>query len=224
MQRPVSLADLPPEARPRALALAVAELIREAGESAQAQPPPPPPPDVKREAAFGERVDASGNVGGELRHFFGHDTTLWGARLGLSLTSGRWQATIDAGAATSHTAVNVGSIDILLGSAALFVGPRFAAGPVVVSFGPTGMLGVARMKGQSTSTDFAGDEGSFLVATAGARAAVEVPAAHVVRAFAWAEAGLTLRHLDADVDGRPAAGISGPYIMVAAGLRFGPAI
>src|SRR5580765_8284119 len=91
MQRPVSLADLPPEARPRALALAVAELIREAGEPAQPEPPAVAPPEPKREPAFGERIDAIGSVVGEMRHHFGHGSTLWGARLGISLVSGHWQ-------------------------------------------------------------------------------------------------------------------------------------
>ena len=45
IERQVSLADLPPEARPRALALAVAELIREAGEPAQADAAAGVPPE-----------------------------------------------------------------------------------------------------------------------------------------------------------------------------------
>ncbi|HEY7372774.1 MAG TPA: hypothetical protein VIF57_11480 [Polyangia bacterium] len=215
-QRPVSLADLPPEARPRALALAVAELIRTAGESAQALPPGPPPPE-KREAPF---AALNGSVVGDVRHHFGQGTTLWGARLGLSLVFERWQATLDAGAATSNTDVSAGSINLLLASGALFVGPRFAVGPIAVSLGPTGALGFVRMKGQSTS--LIPSEGTFLVGTAGLRAAIEAPARHAVRAYGYAEGGLTIRHLEAEVDGAPAAGISGPYIMFAAGLRFGP--
>jgi hypothetical protein len=215
MQRPVSLADLPSEARPRALALAVAELIRTAGEAAA--PPPPTPPPERHEAPFGA---LNGSFVGDVRHHFGQGTTLWGARLGLSLVFERWQATVDAGAATSNTDVSAGRIDLLLATGALFVGPRFAAGPIVVSFGPTGALGLVRMKGQSTT--LIANEGSFFVATAGVRAAIEAPARHVVRAFGYAEAGLTIRHLEAEVDGAPAAGISGPYIMFAAGLKFGP--
>src|SRR5262249_12048041 len=126
----------------------------------------------------------------------------------------------DAGAATSHTDVSEGSISLLLGSAALFVGPRFAAGPIAVSFGPTGALGLVRMKGQSTS--LIANEATFLVATAGGRAALAAPTSHVLRVLVYAEGGLTIRHLDATVDGAPAAGISGPYIMIAAGLKFGP--
>jgi hypothetical protein len=224
IQRQVALADLPAEARPRALALAVAELIRSAaalagpGEPAggppPAQPPPvaPPPP----------LAEVAGTVTGDLRHHFGSGTTLWGARLGLSVSSGRWRAALDAGAATSDTQVGVGSVTVLLASASLFVGPRFAAGRAVVGFGPTGALGWARVKGQSDMSGVVPAEGSNLVATAGIRATIEAPAPHVVRAFACGEGGLTVRWLDAAVLGQTAAGISGPYLMIALGVRFGP--
>jgi hypothetical protein len=222
MQRPVSLADLPPEARPRALALAVAELIREAGEPAQPAPPAVAPPDSGREPAFGERIDAIGSVAGEMRHHFGHGSTLWGARLALSLVSGRWQATVDAGAATSRNDFSVGEVSVLLASGALFAGPRFVAGPVVVSVGPTGALGWARITGQSSTADIVAGQGSGLVATAGLRAAIEGPVGHVIGLCGWLEGGLTVRHLDADVLGAPSAGIAGPYLLIAAGVRFGP--
>jgi hypothetical protein len=223
IQREVALADLPAEARPRALALAVAELIRSAGapgpDDAAGGPPPselppaaPPPP----------LAEVAGSVSGDLRHHFGSGTTLWGARLGLSVSSGRWRAAIDAGAATSDTQVSVGSVSVLLASASLFVGPRFAPGPVVVGFGPAGALGWARIKGESDMSGVVPAEGSNLVATVGVRATIEAPTPHRLRGFAAAEGGLTVRWLDAAVLGQTAAGISGPYLMVALGVRFGP--
>src|SRR5262245_5184673 len=220
LQRQVSLADLPPEARPRALALAVAELIRSATGSLQPEAPPPPP-EPPPAAAPPRHIGLAGSVAGDVRRHFAHATTLWGARLGLSLAYGRWHATVDAGAAANRTDVDAGNISILLASAALFAGPRFTAGPVIVSFGPTGALGWAWIKGQSDTAARAG-EGSGLVGTAGIRAAVAGPTAHVIRLFGHVEGGLTIRRLDADVFGQPAAGISGPYLMVAAGVAFGP--
>jgi hypothetical protein len=219
MQRQVALADLPPEARPRALALAVAELIRTAGEPA---PAAAPVPDEQRNQGFGQRFDVMGSVAGAMQHHFKHGTTLWGARLGITVSSGRWRAALDAGAATNHTAVSIGSVSILLASAALFAGPRFDAGPVVVGFGPTAALGWARIKGQSTDPSVGAGEGTGLVATAGVRAAVEGPAGHLMGLVGWLEAGVTVRRLDADVQDQPAAGISGPYILLAAGVKFGP--
>src|SRR5262245_37639379 len=101
IERQVSLADLPPEARARALARAVAEWMRGMSES----PPPlevvPPPPPAPVEAP--PRLVLAGNVVGEVRRHFAHGTTLWGARLGLALSRGRLQLTIDAGAAATNT-------------------------------------------------------------------------------------------------------------------------
>jgi len=218
IERQVSLADLPPEARPRALALAVAELVRSAGEAApvEAAPPPPPP------QAGGARPLVSGGVAAEVRRQLSHATTLWGPRLGLSVALAGWEATLDAGAAFSRTDVNGGSVDILLASATLFAGPRFALGPVGASVGPAGTFGWARISGQSGDPAVGTGEGAALVATIGLRAAIEAPAARMFRAFGYVDGGMTVRRLDAIVDGEPAAGISGPYLMLAAGVRFGP--
>ena len=65
-------------------------------------------------------------------------------------------------------------------------------------------------------------EGSGLVATAGLRAAVEGPTGHIIGLCGWLEAGLTVRRLEANVLGQPAGGIAGPYLLIAAGGRFGP--
>ena len=63
--------------------------------------------------------------------------------------------------------------------------------------------------------------GSNVVGTVGLRAAAEGPAATVVRVLAYVEAGWTVRWLDADVNGQTSAGISGAYLLLAAGVRFG---
>ena len=110
--RQVSLADLPPEARPRALALAVAELIRSAGESPQPEAPPPAPvPTVAPERPL---LLSGGTVAGEIRSHFSLHTALWGLRVGLMLSGRRWQISLDAGAATSRNEVNLGDLRILL--------------------------------------------------------------------------------------------------------------
>jgi len=60
------------------------------------------------------------------------------------------------------------------------------------------------------------------VSTVGLRAAAEGPASSAIRLLAYLEGGLTVRHLEADVNNQPAAGVSGPYFMLALGARFGP--
>jgi hypothetical protein len=223
VDRQVSLADLPPEARPRALALAVAELIRSASGPAQpdAGTPPPDHPPVAPPPPRG--LSVTGGVAGEVRRHFSRDTTLWGPRLALSLSSARWQVTLDAGAATNRTEVSQGELSILVASATLFLGPRFVTGPVITSFGPAAALGWARIKGQTDMTGIVPASGSNLVSTLGLRAQAEGPASSVIRLFGYAEGGFTLLGLDAFVFGQPATGVSGPYLMLAAGLRFGPA-
>ena len=164
----------------------------------------------------------SGGVAAEVRRQLSHGTTLWGPRLGVSVAFPAWQATVDGGAGFSRTDVSDGTVDVLLASATLFAGPRFAFGPASVSVGPAGMLGWARITGQSGNPAVGRGEGAALVATIGARAAIEAPAARLFRAFGYIDWGMTARKLDAIVDGEPAAGIAGPYLMLAAGVRFGP--
>ena len=84
VERQVSLADLPPEARPRALALAVAELLRSAGMSASADAATAPPPaDQAPPAPPPQRFNLTGGVVGTMQRHFARDTTLWGLRLGV---------------------------------------------------------------------------------------------------------------------------------------------
>ena len=223
IQRQVSLADLPPEARPRALALAVAELIRSAGEAPQPDAVPPPPAPAHDASGGGRHLPLTGTVAGQMQSHFSHDTTLWGPRLGITLSSARWQLTLDAGASASRKNVPLGELSFLLASATLFGGPRFALGPVLASVGPAGTLGWARISGQSNMSGVAATSGSNVVGTVGLRAAAEGPATTIVRLLAYVEAGWTVRWLEADVNGQTSAGISGAYLLLAAGVRFGPA-
>ena len=217
--RQVSLADLPPEARPRALALAVAELIRSAGEAPQPEAPPPAPaPPVAPE----RQLLLAGNVAGEIRSHFSLHTALWGLRVGGTLSGSRWQVSLDAGAATSRNEVSLGDLRILLASATLFAGPRFVLGPVIASVGPAGTLGWARIEGQSGMPTVVVRDGSGLVehgrpSRRGGRTRIERhPPARLL------EGGITVRSLEADVNNQPAAGVSGPYFILALGARLGP--
>lgn len=218
--RLVSLADLPPEARPRALALAVAELIRSAGEPviveaapgpAQHYPPPPP-----------EGLYPVGSVAGTLITHLDRDTVLWGGRLGVALPAGHWQAALEAGVAVSHNDYNAGSVGIVLAGGTLSAGPRFALGPVSIDAGPAIGFGRAWIKGQSDMSTVVPGSGSGFVSTIGVRAGIEGPATSAIRLNAIAEGGTTIRWLDANVGGATAAGIGGPYLMLAVGVRFGP--
>jgi hypothetical protein len=197
-------------------------MVRSAGEpSAEtALPPAPEPPP----AAPGPRPLAlSGGVAGEARRHFSRDTTLVGARLSLSLSSMRWQASVDAGAASNKTELTLGEVTIFTATAGLFAGPRFVLGPIVATAGPTGALGWATIKGQTAMTSVVPGQGTALVGTIGVRALVEAPASTSLRVYGYVEVGETVSSFDANVGGRPATGIAGFYVTLAAGLRFGPA-
>ncbi len=218
--RLVSLGDLPPEARARALALAVAELLRSAGEPVIAPPPPPPAPPPPPPSADLYPV---GTVAGALIDHFDRGTALWGGRLGVALPARRWQVTLDAGIAVSHNDYSAGSVDITLVGATLSGGPRFTLGPIALDAGPAIGFGRAWIKGQSDSPDVVSGSGSGFVSTLGVRVGIEAPATSSLRACAIVEGGGTIRRLDANVGGEPGAGIAGPYLMLAVGVRFGPA-
>ena len=218
--RQVSLADLPPEARPRALALAVAELIRSAGESPQPEAPPPAPvPTVAPE----RQLLLSGDRGRrDPQPLLAPHGAVGPARRPDRCRAARWQISLDAGAATSRNEVNLGDLRILLASATLFAGPRFVLGPVIASVGPAGTLGWARIEGQSGMPGVIVRDGSGLVSTVGLRAAAEGPASSAIRLLGYLEGGITVLSLEADVNNQPAAGVSGPYFILALGARLGP--
>jgi hypothetical protein len=224
VQREVSLADLPPEARPRALALAVAELVRTASEPAQPVEVPAPKPDHPEETPA--PLMLTGGVAGDVRYFFSHPTAMIGARLGLSLAYARLQVTLDVGAAATSSRQTMGDVSgdvsILLASASLFVGPRFALGPAVATFGPAASLGWASIKGRSDDPTVINGEGGRVVSTVGVRVGIEGPVPRVLRIFGYLEGGGTVLGVNADVAGQPAIGASGPYGLLAVGVRFGP--
>jgi len=222
VQREVSLADLPPEARPRALALAVAELIRSASEPAQTVELPTPKPDHPEETP----LLLTGGVAGDVRYFFSHPTAMIGARLGLSLAYARLQVTLDVGAAATSSTQTMGDVSgdvsILLASASLFVGPRFALGPTVATFGPAVSLGWASIKGRSDDPTVINGEGGRVVSTVGVRVGIEGPVPRVLRIFGYLEGGGAVLGVNADVAGQPTIGASGPYGLLAVGVRLGP--
>jgi hypothetical protein len=221
--RPVTLGDLPPEARARALALAVAELIRSAGEPAVVNDTTGPPPGPPAEGPVAPSKFVSETAVAELRLHPRHDTWLWGFRLGGALSSARWQIGVDAGGALGRSEFSQGNVKMTQLSGGLFAGPRWHAGWAVIDAGATASFGRVWITGERGSPDVGPQSGAGFVALAGVRAAVEDPGWSMLRARATIEAGMTLLGLEATVDGRPAAGVSGPYVVFGLGIRFGAA-
>jgi hypothetical protein len=217
--RRVSLADVPPDARPRALALAVAELVRGSPPGPPAPPPPPPvsvPIAAPTFVPWGESV----TLEAVLRAQPTLDTLLGGGRLTFSLYRHRWGLALDADATAGSRNVDLGSVDVRLVHAAISAGPRFAVGRAVIAPAATGGLGWAWVAGRASAPGVSADSGSGLVATVGVRVVLEAPTSRTVRAHVSIEGGETLRRLTANVNGTATTGISGPYVIVGVGLSL----
>ena len=222
MERSVSLADLPPAARPRALALAVAELLHAANQPLQSLPPsvpavPPGPQPPHAAATGGARL--SGGAGALLRSYPMRQTVLLGAQLSLGASGTRWHAELALDGALGRPPVDLGAISIRTLAAAVTAGPRFAVGRATIDVGASASGGWAWVRGESSVAGVIPGAGDGFIASAGARVAVQAPASSALRFHAAGEAGAVLHGMDAEVDGSAAAGIAGVYLSVAVGVR-----
>jgi hypothetical protein len=220
--RDVGLEDVTPDARPRALALAVAELVR------GAQPPPAPvlpvpvvseagpaPRTEARSAAFALAADAV------LSLFPNRKTVLWGGRLSLSIERGRWQLGAFADAAAGERTYDVGRVAVQSFGAGLAAGPRWTWGRVTLSPGVVGALGWTRIQGHAAEPDVDAGAGAAVTAAVRARVAAAVSVGRGFSVRGLVEGGFMARSFDATVDGLRAAGLSGTSIVIGVGIGFG---
>jgi len=229
MRRQLSFADVLPTSRPRAMALAVAELVRSLGQSAGPVVPPTPDGAIPPAAAsppVPAKVRFGVGAGAELRLYPRHGTRLWGGRVTFSSAVDRWrwrwQAGLDLHAATGGESFAPGDVGIRTVGADLSAGPHFAVGPADLALGLCGGLGWAWIDGRSTQPAVSTVDGSGLVVSAGGRAAFEAPTSRSVRVLAIVAAGAIARPVIATVAGATAAGIAGAYLLFGLGVSFAP--
>ncbi|MBN2574820.1 MAG: hypothetical protein JXP73_09665, partial [Deltaproteobacteria bacterium] len=224
-EREIGLADVKETARPRALALAVAELLRSLGQSAsaaKAEAPPAaaetgtgaPPVESRRAAALSVHVDA------EVRGFPTRDTLLWGGRAGFAAGWGWLHARLDAGGGFASARVDSGDVLLRTLSAGLGVGPRFAARSAILDLGLRAELGWIWVRGESGMAFVRTGAGSDFCATAALRASVEAPARVRARPRVTLEGGGVLRGVKAQANGVTVAGITGYYLLAAVGVAI----
>jgi hypothetical protein len=219
-ERRVGLGDIPAEARPRALALAAAELVHSLAQAPPVAPPPTNPTGPTAAAAPRRlpRLATSGLL--QLESHPGNNMLLWG--LGASLGAGRglWQASLDLQYLAGDPSVELADVRTTMFAAALTAGPRFALGRVVLDLGATGRLGWCWMSGHVTAPNALPGSGSALVGSAGGRLGILLPtSAGVSHLRAVVEGGAMIHGLDAEVNGAAAAGVAGGYLLF--GLGFG---
>jgi hypothetical protein len=222
-ERRVGLSDIPLEARPRALALAAAELVHSLGQT----PPPPPPaaPAVTTGTGAGAgdatrtlpTLALSGTI--ELEAHPGNNLLLWGLGASGVLGRGRWQASLDLGYLRGDPSVTYGDVSTTLLAAGLTVGPRFSLGRVILDLGATGRLGWCWMGGHVTAPGAVPGQGSALVGSAGGRVGILLPtAARVSHVRAFIEGGAMIHGLEAEVNGATEAALSGGYLLFGLGM------
>jgi hypothetical protein len=157
---------------------------------------------------------------GELRFHPGRDTVLAGGRLGIGAAWNRWLAAVDLHGATASPAKDLGEIEVRLLGFGLTVGPRFSMGPLRTEMGPSLEIGWGWVHGRSGRPDVRVGSGGGFIVSAGGRVGIEAPAGAALRVRAHLEAGAALRGVTGDVNGAPAAGATGGYLLIGVGAAF----
>jgi hypothetical protein len=220
--RRVGLGDIPGEARPRALALAVAEMVHALLATPPPAPPAPPPPSPPPpEAGTATRLPGLFLTGTlEVESHPGNNMSLLGFAASAAAARGRWMAALDLQWMIADPLVDLGDVRTQLLAGALTAGPRFTLRRAIVDLGATGRFGWAWMSGHATGAGAVTSSGSAPVASAGARLGVFLPtSARVSHLRLMVEGGATLRGLEATVNGATAASLSGGYVLI--GFGFG---
>ena len=208
-------------ARARAGGRGADSLGRRARRNRKRRPPPAPdqPPGARRHAA---RV--TGNVAGEIRRHFSRDTTLWGLRARRRrCRRRRWQVDARRGRRDQPQRGQPGRSehpgrerDAVRRPA---LRPRARdrqrrSGRHARLGAHRGTIGHARRRrGRGLGPGRA--RSAFAPRP-------KAPPRASSACSATSKAGITVRRLDADVNGQPAAGVSGPYLIIALGARRGP--
>jgi hypothetical protein len=218
-ERRVGLGDIPPEARPRALALAAAELVHSL---AQAPPAPPPPATTQTSPTAAPHGLPGLIITGlaQLESHPGNNMLLYGVAASLGAGRGPWQAALDLEYLGGDPSMALGDVRTTILSAALTAGPRLALGRVILDLGATGRLGGCWMSGHITTSDAVGGSGSALIGSAGGRLGLLLPtSAGVSHLRAVIEGGAMIHGLQAQVNGATVASVAGGYLLF--GLGFG---
>jgi hypothetical protein len=225
-ERQVSLADMPETARPRALALAVAELIRSLGEALPDKPPEAIPVVAQGSVASSASPPSTGawpthlsiHVEAEARGLPTRDTILWGGRVRLTAHRRIFHADLDLGGNYARAQAQLGDIVFHTASMGLGFGPRFANRTAVLDLGLRAELGWAWIHGETTLADVRTDAGSALISSVGFRASLEVPAQMKGCPQLSLETGVVARGVKGDLNGAPVAGMTGYYLLAALGI------
>ena len=227
VEREISLADVAEAARPRALALAAAELIRSIGQakpddkkeaiagSSKSTPlptSPSPAPVVTRAPALSMHFEA------EARDMPMRNTVLWGGRVRFTACRRSFHADLDLGANYSDARVELGEIVLHSATMGLGLGPRLVTRTAVIDLGLRAELGWAWMHGKPAFPDVQTGTGSGMISSAGFRVSLQGPIETKIGPGLAFESGAVLRGMKGEVNGQTATGISGYYLLAGVGI------
>jgi len=225
VHRELSLADVMPAARPRTLALAVAELIRSRGQPFAGEAPPSiafsaEAPLPAPSSSPGSRVAV--RVEGEARILPTRDTLMWGARMRVAAPWRSLHIDLDLGVDRASRQDDLGSVQLRSASVGLGAGPRLVAGMGILDLGLRAELGWAWVRGDTGSANVQSGAGSDLVASLGLRAALELFARSRFRPSIALEGGGVLHGTKGEADGRSVVGMTGYYGLASIGVAVSP--
>lgn len=248
VRRAVHLGDVVPSGRPRALALAVAELLRASwAELAMPSVPPPtaPVPAALREGVQ-QRAAAAGSRGSgsvevrplppprpayrpgrylsgalESRALLASGSGLVGGRLGSSFPLGaRVRLSLDAGALYGTATDPLGDVEITLVSGRAGVALASETESLSAALGPRLELGWGHAEGRPFEVGTRGDSGGAFVATTSLAASLRVRLVDRWWALIEPEVGGVLRGFRARADERAPAGVTGALAGVGVGIAL----
>jgi hypothetical protein len=221
VMRAVSLEDVALAARPRVLALAVAELLRVAPRPAES-PAPRPVEDPRPAKSEGMRRRYAVDAVGVASLFPNRATTLWGGRVALAIEGRRWHGGAFGEAAAGQRSYGDGDVDVQSFGGGVLVGPRWEAGRFALAPALVGALVWARVEGRARAPDVVARAGGALAVAVRGRLALTARLARITALQVFLEGGLMARGFDATVDGGRAAGVSGTSLVLGVGLRVAP--
>jgi hypothetical protein len=222
--RDVDLGDVTPDARPRALALAVAELVRGVRAPAVVAPPAPvlPPPTVVTIAEGSSPTLFALDAQAIAALYPSRDTTLWGGRVSVYGVSGRWVHGALGEITTGENSYADGRVELFSVGGGLFTGPRWAWRRATLSPGLVATIAYTQIAGRPASAEVKGTTDASPTIAVRARVAANFLTGRTLSLSALAEGGVVIRKFDSTVNGAQAAGIAGPSVVVGLGITFGP--
>jgi hypothetical protein len=228
--RRLDLADVAAVARPRVVAIEVADFVRacvqlseRAGPARPSPEPPDPTPRPVEAAAPAQRAPIIVGVLGEGRAYAADATVLGGGRgfIDVPILT-RWVARADAGALYGTASDSLGTIAGTIASLGASLRATTATRGFVLGAGMRGELGDGWFRGRAGAPSVTATRASSSLAYAAATATAATRLTDTLGAELDLDAGATVRGFTADADAHPLFGALGLVVALRLGLTWSP--